>query len=177
VNSLGGPGEVNGKRLAVIGCGTLGLMAVRLAVLWGAEVVAASDLNPARLAVARGLGAVALPDVAGSQGSDMVLDMVGSDVTRRLAIAHAGRGSTVKFVGLQCGASEVPFGDVISRELTLIGVYAYTPAHFDVAAGMISRNELKLEDIVTRAPLVDGPAMFERLARDPQALVKVVLQP
>lgn len=176
VNALGGPEQVQGLRVAVVGCGTLGLMAVRLAALWGAEAVAASDLNDERLSIAQDLGATSLMEDPRAR-FDLVLDMVGSDVTRRTSIALADRGATVKLVGLSCADSPLPVVDVISGELTLVGVYAYTPAHFAIAAGMIAADELKLDRIVTRASLSEGPGMFERLANDPQSLVKVVLEP
>lgn len=177
VNAVGGPDSVQGRRVAVIGCGSLGLMAVRLATMWGAEIVVASDLNAARLAIAERLGAIAFNAVEGHAHFDVVLDMVGSAVTRRTAVSTASRGATVKLVGLQCANSEISFSDVISREITVQGVYAYTPEQFALAAEILAEGDVGLEGIITRARLDEGPDMFRLLAADPQSLVKVVLVP
>ncbi len=177
VNALGSPEEVRGRRLLVLGCGSLGLMAVRLAVLWGADLVVAADLLPARLRLAESLGGVSFQEVEGRVRFDLVLDMVGTAGTRRNAVIQAGAGATVKFVGLHAPTSEVDFADVIAREIRLEGVYAYSQQQFITAAQLVSQNQLRLDALVTHAPLSEGPRLYEALANDPQALVKVVLHP
>ncbi|HAN71352.1 MAG TPA: hypothetical protein DCQ36_07145 [Actinobacteria bacterium] len=177
VNALGSSEEVRGRRLLVLGCGSLGLMAVRLAELWGAELVVASDLLPARLRLAESLGGVSFQEVEGSVRFDVVLDMVGTAGTRRIAVMQAGAGATVKLVGLHTAASEVDFADVVAREIRMEGVYAYSDEQFSTAAQLVSENRLNLDALLTHAPLADGPRLYEALANDPQSLVKVVLHP
>ena len=51
-----------GSRVLVTGAGAIGLVNVQTALAFGATEVAVSDVNPARLALARELGATAVLD-------------------------------------------------------------------------------------------------------------------
>lgn len=86
-------GVAEGERVAVFGCGGMGLAAIAIAVATGADSVIAVDRAPARLDAARALGAAhALePDAAaeiGRGGVDRLLDCVYEYETE----ARPGRG-------------------------------------------------------------------------------------
>jgi threonine dehydrogenase-like Zn-dependent dehydrogenase len=79
-----------GDTVAVWGCGPVGLFAIQSAVLMGAERVIAIDHYPARLALARKLGATvinfeevkvreALAELTGGIGPDACIDAVGME--------------------------------------------------------------------------------------------------
>lgn len=78
-----------GQSVAVFGAGAVGLSAVMAARLSGASPVIAVDVNPARLAVARELGA------------DVAIDGRTADVLAQIRAACAGRGAdfTLEAVG------------------------------------------------------------------------------
>lgn len=94
-----------GETVAVFGVGAVGLSAVMAAVLAGARRIVAIDVNAARLALARELGATGAVDAASAAvavevldltggGADVVLDTSGRDVALRQAtasLAHGGR--------------------------------------------------------------------------------------
>jgi threonine dehydrogenase-like Zn-dependent dehydrogenase len=79
-----------GDTVAVWGCGPVGLFTIQCALLQGAERVIAIDHHPARLALAQGLGAVALnfehtsvrealAELTGGIGPDACVDAVGME--------------------------------------------------------------------------------------------------
>lgn len=177
VNALSGLESVRGRQVAVIGCGSIGLMAVRLAHMWGADLVAAGELIDSRLRLAEAMGAVRLDTLKGQERFDIVLDMVGTTTTRRAAVELVVPGGTVRLVGLHSSASNMDFFDIIAREIRVEGVYAYSPEQFTTAADLVSTAPMGLETMVTQAPLTDGPIVFEMLTRDPRSMVKVVLRP
>jgi alcohol dehydrogenase len=80
-----------GERVAVLGCGGVGLSAVLGAVAAGAGVVVAVDLEPAKLALARELGATDVVAWAGSAEATAVavVDATGGGVD--YAIEATGR--------------------------------------------------------------------------------------
>src|SRR4051794_35713790 len=86
-----------GATVLVIGCGAVGLSAIQGAVIAGAALVAARDPQPARLEIARALGA--RDDEPRGIGFDVVIDAVGNSATIRTAWDAARRGGTVVVVG------------------------------------------------------------------------------
>jgi S-(hydroxymethyl)glutathione dehydrogenase / alcohol dehydrogenase len=98
-----------GASVVVVGLGGVGLSAVMGAALAGATPIVAIDSNPAKLELARDLGAThgVLADDASRQveaicpgGPDYVLEAVGAQATLRLAAELVPRGGTLVFVGM-----------------------------------------------------------------------------
>jgi threonine 3-dehydrogenase len=100
--------DLSGRRVAVLGCGPVGLFTVAIARASGAARVLASDLHPFRLGLARTMGADAVldvsqtADVAGwfraeteGRGADVVFEMSGSPVAIADALALARHGGRV----------------------------------------------------------------------------------
>lgn len=100
-----------GGTVAVIGCGSVGLMAIQGARLAGAERIIAIDLVPAKLEIARGVGATdvlaarevdvlaAVKDLTGGRGTDTTIEAAGAQLTVDQAIRMTGKGGEVVFVG------------------------------------------------------------------------------
>ena len=98
-----------GASVVVVGLGGVGLSAVMGAALAGATPIIAIDSNPAKLELARDLGAThgvlaerAEREVAAicPAGPDYVLEAVGAQPTLRLASDLVQRGGTLVFVGM-----------------------------------------------------------------------------
>ncbi|MEO1614446.1 MAG: alcohol dehydrogenase catalytic domain-containing protein [Planctomycetota bacterium] len=97
---------------AVIGCGTVGLLAVMLLRQMGAKRVIAHDPNPARLAMAERFGAECCGDASAfashildrtsSRGADAVLEFVGLPEAQRLAYEVIRPGGTMSVIGCHC---------------------------------------------------------------------------
>jgi S-(hydroxymethyl)glutathione dehydrogenase/alcohol dehydrogenase len=98
-----------GASVVVVGLGGVGLSAVMGAALSGATPIVAIDSNPAKLELARDLGAThgvlaahAEREVAAicPGGPDYVFEAVGAQPTLRLASDLVPRGGTLVFVGM-----------------------------------------------------------------------------
>ena len=88
-----------GATVAVIGCGGVGLSVVQGARLARASRIVACDINPAKLEVARRVGATETVDALPS-GFDFVFDAIGKTETTEQAIAALGPGGAAVIVGL-----------------------------------------------------------------------------
>lgn len=100
-----------GGTVVVIGCGSVGLMAVQGARLAQAERIIAVDLVPAKLDTARAVGATdvllagdtdvlaAVKELTGGRGADTTIEAVGTQATVNQAIRMTGKGGEVVFVG------------------------------------------------------------------------------
>ncbi|RMH38730.1 MAG: theronine dehydrogenase [Deltaproteobacteria bacterium] len=116
--------NLRGKRVAILGCGTIGLFAVAVARALGANVVIGVEPLPSHIEMARKLGADEVlvpahregtvyehdPDLAerikkltDGVGVDVALEMSGQNASVNNAIASVRRGGAVILFGLKSG--------------------------------------------------------------------------
>ena len=179
----GGPIE----RAVVLGAGTIGLVTLQAALLAGIEHVALIEPQADRRERAAALGAHATYESDGEAldaeraatdglGSDLVLDAVGAEATRQLALGLLRPGGQAVYIGLAANATTVGFHDVVRGQLALQGSYAYTMDDFERAFEWLVSGRASLGELAPVRPLDDGPDAFAALAGGPPpADVKVFL--
>lgn len=156
----------------VIGAGAIGFFVLQAARNLGIASVAVLEPDPARRAAAAADGAARVfaspeevaAELAGAAQVDVVFDAVGTEATRRLALACARNGGTVVLVGLHADESSLAFRDVIRREVTLRGSMAETAEDFRIAVSWLADGRAGLPDLGTPVALAEGPAVFHELA-------------
>ena len=174
-------------RVAVIGAGPIGLLALLAARARGVGSIVITDRDPHRLEVARSLGAHVAIDVGGAGGdealaelagtADAVLEAVGITPTVAQSIRLARPGGQVTWIGNSAPTVELPIQGVVTAELTARGAYGFID-EFAEAIDAIATRRIDVRPLVELvAPLADGPTLFERLARGELAAAKVVLRP
>jgi threonine 3-dehydrogenase len=127
---------IEGRSVAVTGCGPIGLLSVAIAKASGASLVVATDVEPYRLEIARQMGAdlaldASQPDTVeqiveatGGDGVDVVLEMSGSRAALEQALEFVTRGGRISLLGIFASPVEVHLSDlVIQKGLRLYGVY------------------------------------------------------
>jgi L-iditol 2-dehydrogenase len=149
-----------GERVLVIGGGVIGLLALQLAALAGAEAMLLTR-NPAKRALAERIGAAAtVADPAGvrarwPEGADLTLECAGVAET----VAEAGRltraGGRVVVLGVLPQGEQVPIEpfDLLVREVQLHFSYI-NPFTQTRAADLIASGRLKVEPLVSRRILL-----------------------
>jgi L-iditol 2-dehydrogenase len=118
-----------GERVAVVGAGLVGLLAIRLAQLSGARPVAALDLLPSRIELARGYGAHAASDPADLDAPfEVVFEATGAPAAVTTAFRLAARGGRVVLLGSTRGlvTDFDPYGDVHVKGITVLGAHVST---------------------------------------------------
>ena len=138
--ALGADGA-RGARVAVIGCGAIGLLCAATALSGGAGRVEVTDLSPARLAAAQRLGA----EVAGlglSGEYDVVIDAVGSAATRAASVAHQRPGGVAVWLGLAEEEAGFDANALIRSEKRVLGSFAYRDEEFAQATARIGDWDL-----------------------------------
>jgi alcohol dehydrogenase len=144
-----------GDWVAVHGCGGVGLSAVMVAVAGGARV-AAIDIDPAKLELARELGAELAFDArdgdpaatvveATGGGAHVALDALGSAATCAASVESLRKRGRHVQVGLMVGDERsvpVPMSRVISHELELAGVHGMAVRHYPALLGAITEGRL-----------------------------------
>lgn len=155
-----------GERVAIFGAGGLGMSAVQLAFLLGADVVFAVDLDAERLLLAEAFGAVAIPAgadpvaaIRANGGADVALDLVGSGAVMRQGLEVLRPGGRVGAVGLTPDTMSVaPYVELVAREAEVLGVSDHLGAEIPDLIGFHAAGDLDLGSIITgRVPLAAGP--------------------
>src|SRR5439155_1707402 len=116
-------------RVAVIGCGGVGLVGISVLRAKGVKNIVACDIDEAKLAAAARLGAKTTldtrsPDAAQKlQGVAGAIDFVGSPVTAALGIAALRKGGRYVLVGLYGGELAHPLPPIAQRAIGIVGSY------------------------------------------------------
>jgi threonine dehydrogenase-like Zn-dependent dehydrogenase len=165
-----------GDRVAIIGCGPIGLLGVHVCRAAGLEVTVVEPLERRREA-AELLGATQclaqLSELADGI-FDLVLDCAGFDVTWNAAIAATRPGGSVSLIGLGDESGSLPAAALVRRGVRVRGHYAYARRDFDTCLEILEQHLLPL-DWVSVAPLADGSDAFRRLVDAPGEQAKIVL--
>lgn len=134
--------DLRGKRVAILGCGPIGMFTVLLARAFGATKIIAVDVNEANLHTAQELGAHQTIVVKKSEerttdeelwreireftydkGVDVAFEMAGPNASVNNALAVTRSGGHVVLFGLKDGDFLIPsFNRTIIKGLTLHGV-------------------------------------------------------
>lgn len=162
-------GGVAGKRVAVLGTGTIGLLTLQAAKAAGAKTIVATDLRPANRERARKAGADAVFDPTapgviermreflGGQ-ADVVFDCVAFQATMDQAIALALKGGTVVVVGVPERDVTVPLALIQDREVRIQGTAMYTREDMQSAMDLIAEGKVDAGSLVTRTLPLDQAA-------------------
>lgn len=166
-----------GERVAVVGCGGVGINAVQFAVLAGAEVVAI-DLNDQKLGVASRLGASATINPARTEdvgkevrrilgdGVDVAIEVVGSPATIALSFSALRRGGRLCLVGYSSAPAVLPAHRVMFLEFSLLGSLGCRPADYPRVVELVRQGRIRLDPVITgEVGLEDIGTAADRLRR------------
>ena len=175
------------EHAVVVGAGTIGLMCLQAAVLEDIPEVSVVEPHEARREQALELGAhaayasgeearEALEGPTEGLGADLVVDAVGAEVTRRMAVEVLMRpGGRVVFVGLHDDATTLGFHDIVRGQLDLQGSYAFTADDYEQALEWLIAGSAGIGVLPPVLPLEEGPGAFAELVRGPSEQIKVFL--
>jgi L-iditol 2-dehydrogenase len=161
VHALSRAGDVRGKRVVVLGAGTIGNLVGQVAQASGATGVLITDISDYKLAKAHQCGLMhtantrrenlsqAILDTFGPDKADLILECVGIQETINQAIETARKGSTIVIVGVFAKKPVVDIGVVQDHELSLVGTLMYQKKDFERAIDLVASGKLELTPLVT----------------------------
>ena len=177
------------RSVAILGAGPQGLLSLQISKRLGVKLIAISDVVPHRLMVAESLGAtltinanktdpvkdiLAMTD---GEGVDLVMETAGVSMTRKQAVKVLRPGGTAVFLALGADQTPMNFLTIVPKELKLHGTQCYLDADFARAIVLLEDGDIKADMLITTASLEEGPEMFNKLANDPNDVIKAVLIP
>ncbi len=173
-------------RMAVVGAGAMGALALVGGLRAGAREVLVADINDQRLATMRKLGAAAAINSGTSagiqealhlagRGFDVVVDASGSGPARQMAFDLCRPAGQVALLGMGAQSSELNFVASIRKEHRVVMSFAYTPVDFQRALQLLIAGEVDLGAWTEQMPLEEGQQALERMSRSPGATLKMLL--
>jgi len=165
------------RRVAIIGCGPIGLMAIAICHLAGAVFVAATDVSDTRLALARRMGADLVVDArredvvarireaTAGEGVDVVLEMSGSERGLADGLGVLRNGGWVSVLGLPAADVRIDLANgVIFKGAHLAGIFGRKIWQTWEQGTALLRNGLDVTPVIThRLPLERFEDAFELL--------------
>jgi L-iditol 2-dehydrogenase len=181
-------GEVGpGRRVLVLGGGTIGLLTALSAKILGAETVALTDLYDYKLETAKTVG---IDDVRSARRDDLaeallqdypekfetVLLASGAPPVMEQAMALVQRGGRIVVTALFLEQTPVDLLQITLQELQVVGSQIYTAEDFEAALQWLDDGRWSFEEIISHVyPLDQAPAVFQNIAEHPENAIKVLL--
>ena len=176
-----------GDFVAIIGCGTIGSLAMQHCVNKGAEVLVA-DPDERKLDVARSLGArhtvnptradlaAVVKELTGGVGADCVIEAVGIAETLGQTTRLVRRGGTIMLIGWSGQKADAfDLTSVTLDELTVRGTLGFCN-DFPVALRLMSAGKIRIAPIIShRMPFTQAERGIRMLERREPGVWKIVL--
>lgn len=176
-----------GDDVVIVGCGNIGLLAIKWAKLLGANQIIAVDINQDALATALESGATAIINSAMMEpireihsltkglGADCVVESAGSPITSAQVYSYARKGGAVVFLGIPYADINIErfyFEKIVRNELTVLGSWNAISAPFpgkewEATVEALASGALEVKSMIShRLSLEDGPAIFDRITHN-----------
>jgi 2-desacetyl-2-hydroxyethyl bacteriochlorophyllide A dehydrogenase len=166
-----------GESVAVFGVGGLGMSALQLAQAFGALDVYAVDINPRKLDMAEGFGAIPInaaktdpvaeiKRLSGGRGVDVALELIGLPLTMQQAVESLAKFGRAVMVGVTQKTIEVaPYRDLVLREGEIIGSSDHLAQELPTLIELARRGTLNLSGVVTDSLPLDAGAINAAMDR------------
>jgi len=171
-----------GMTAAVVGSGTLGLLAVALLARVSPARLALVGTRAPRLALGRALGATETWNVRLGQrpkpGFDLVFEAAGTIDAARTAVGLARRGGTVLLEGISGRPGGFDADAVVLGHLRIQGVFGASRTAWGWVTDLFAAGLLDTQPLVSHSfPLAEHAAAFAALAHRRGDALKVQLTP
>jgi D-arabinose 1-dehydrogenase-like Zn-dependent alcohol dehydrogenase len=157
-------------RVAVIGCGGVGMAGIAVLRAKGVKNIVACDIDAAKLQAAAKLGANSTvntrePDAAQKlRGIAGAIDFVGTPATAALGIAALRNGGRYVLVGLHGGELTYPLPPLAQRAIGIVGSYVGNLAELKAVVALAKKRKLKPMPVETRPAGEANRALEDLLA-------------
>jgi (R,R)-butanediol dehydrogenase / meso-butanediol dehydrogenase / diacetyl reductase len=145
-----------GEDVHVVGAGPIGLVVAQCARLAGAGRITVSEPAPARAQAATRLGFEVVDAEAATRAAPVVFDCTGHPSVAPGVTAYVATGGTLVTTGVYPGVVGFDLGDVLFRELTVIGTRVYTSADVAAAVRLVTTGAVDTDALVTSVHPLTG---------------------
>jgi D-arabinose 1-dehydrogenase-like Zn-dependent alcohol dehydrogenase len=143
-------------RVAVLGCGGLGLIGISVLRAKGVKHIVGCDIDPAKLAAAAKGGAREVLDTRSPEAAQALagiaaaLDFVGSPATAALGIGALRKGGRYVICGLYGGELIHPLPPIAQRAIGIVGSYVGSLQELKHVVALAKKRKLRPAPVETR---------------------------
>lgn len=153
--------QITGAKVAIEGCGPIGLLLAQSCKALGAGKVIITDVSDLRLDLAKSIGIDGVANTAkedfgevlvrefGPDKADVIFDCAGNDITMNAAIANARKGSTIILVAVFGKMANVDLAKLNDSELDLNTSMMYRHEDYVEAIRLVAEGKIKLEPLMS----------------------------
>ena len=180
--------DIKGAKVAILGCGPIGILLAQSAKALGAEKVLITDVSDLRLELAKKVGvdfAVntrnkdfgdAMIEVFGKDKADVIYDCAGNDITMGQAIKYARKGSTIILVAVFGKMANVDLAVLNDHELDLNTSMMYTHVDYLDAIKFVNEGKIQLAPLQTKHfPFKEFLAAYQYIDANRETTMKVLI--
>lgn len=180
-------GRVSEKdRVAVIGCGIVGMGALAASVNRGAEVIAI-DIDDSKMEIARKIGVAhtintskvdlheALAQITDGDGPDVIIEAVGSPATYRAAVEEVAYTGRVVCIGYAKKPAEFNTGVFVRKEIEILGSRNCL-GEFEDVISYLESGKFPVEEVISKVVSIEeaGTALAE-WSENPGPITKIMV--
>ena len=181
-------GGVKGKRVLILGAGTIGNLTAQAAKAMGAESVIIADLIDWRLEAAKKCGIdhtinpgkddlpTEITKIWDADGADVIIECIGVNVIEP-AIQYARKGTDIIVVGVFSEPCTINMGLIQDKEVSLIGSLMYVEEDWLKAIEYVSNGAVRLEPLIGKHfPLESLAEAYEYAIENGDKAIKVLIE-
>jgi threonine dehydrogenase-like Zn-dependent dehydrogenase len=175
--------------VVIVGAGPIGLLCQQAFQSLSSADIVAADLIGERLAVASRLGAKRVINsrregfltevlaLTGGEGADVVVDAVGSGLSKQQSVAATRPGGATVWIGTHENTFSMDSYEVTLAERRVQGSYAASLDELKVAVDLLASRRVDVSSWSKTFPLVEGVDAFRRMLAAQDDDIKAVLLP
>lgn len=175
-------------RVAVLGCGIVGLGAVASAVNRNAQVIAI-DLDDSKLEIARQIGVAhtinpgkedlhsRLQEITTGDGPDVIIEAVGSPTTYRQAVEEVAFLGRVVCIGYAKATVEFNTSLFVQKEIEILGSRnCVGRTDFPAVIAYLEAGKFPVDEVISKVISIDeAPETLKSWAENPQGIIKIMI--
>ena len=188
VHSIKQIGDVEGKKIAVLGAGPIGNLVAQTAKGMGAESVMITDISQLRLEIAKECGidvcvnskekdfGEAMLETFGSDKADAIFECAGNNITMGQAIKHARKGSDIVLVAVFDEIAQIDLAVVNDHELDIKSSMMYRHDDYVDAIRLVNEKKVYLQPLISKIfCFKDYKKAYEYIDENREATMKVMI--
>ncbi len=180
--------DMQGKRVAVLGAGPIGILVAQAAKGMGAERTLITDISDLRLEKARTCGVdfcvntgktdfgAAMVSAFGPDKADVIYDCAGNNVTMGQAIRYARKGSTIILVAVFADMASVDLAVLNDHELDLNTTMMYRDEDYREAIELVRTEKVNLKPLISKHfAFLDYAEAYRYIDANRESTMKVLI--
>ena len=180
--------DLKGAKVAILGCGPIGILLAQSCRALGAEQVMITDVSDYRLELAKKCGVdfavntlkkdfgEAMVEAFGKDKADVIYDCAGNNITMGQAIKYARKGSTIILVAVFGKIATVDLAVLNDHELDLNTTMMYRHEDYVEAIRLVGEGKIQLKPLMSKHfSFADYQKAYEYIDANKETTMKVLI--